>query len=122
MPILCALGRHTGYWSYSDPADPHSCRQFRLCQRANCNATEERVWHDVQFPPDGRVRYLSDGDCWAQGICRRCGVPAGILQTVHQWGPFTPKWDEDGAMIVWRVCGHCGCYEEKYPASAEYVS
>lgn len=122
MPILCALGRHSGYWTYADPEDRHSCRQFRLCQRPGCNSTEERVWHDYQFPPDGRVRYSSDEQCWAQGTCTRCGQHGGYIQEVHAWGPFTPRWDEDGTMVVWRVCGHCGRYEEKYPAGAEYVS
>jgi hypothetical protein len=121
MSILCLFGRHDGYWSYADPDDHHSCRQFRLCQRTGCKATEERVWHDIQFPPDGRVRYLADEDCWAQGACTRCGTYGGQVQVVHRWGPFTPRWDDDGRMVVWHVCGHCGRYEEKIPAGTEYA-
>ena len=115
MSILCALGRHTGYWTFADPEDRRSCRQFRLCQRVDCHATEERVWHDFQIPPDGRVRYLTDDDCYAQGACTRCGVYGGNMRTIHDWAPYQREWDNDGDLFMIRTCNHCGGSQTKLP-------
>lgn len=115
MLILCALGRHSGYWTYADPEDRHSCRQFRLCQRPGCNSTEERVWHDYQIPADGRVRYLTDDECYAQGACTRCGVYGGNMRTIHDWSDFQRDWDGDGQLTMVRSCKHCGGWQSKVP-------
>ena len=113
MSILCALGRHDGYWTYADPQDRHSCRQFRLCQRAGCNATEERVGHDFQVPPDGRVRYLNDDNCYAQGACTRCGVYGGFFpREMHAWADYQFDWNSDGQRIKIRSCNHCPAVQE----------
>ena len=118
MSLLCLVGRHAGYWSYADPADRHSCRQFRLCQRKDCHATEDRVWHDFQIPADGRVRYVTEDECWAQGACTRCGMFGGITREIHRWGDFQTDWNGDGEMIKIRHCLHCPGYQER---TAVYV-
>ena len=117
MPLMCLFG-HTGYWSYQNNG---SCRQVRLCQRTGCTATEERLHHDLLVPASPtEIRYWTDDACWARGVCTRCRHLGGPLAERHDWGPFTPRWDDDG-MVVWRVCNHCGRYEEKIPSSAEYA-
>jgi hypothetical protein len=122
VPFLCALGRHSGYWSYADPADPHSCRQFRLCQRRTCNATEERVWHDHQIPPDGRVYYVSDEDCQAMGVCTRCGNIGGYKGIVHRWGDFQHQWNDDGELEAIQYCRHCPAYRVRPSVPVEFMN
>lgn len=119
MSILCALGRHTGYWTYPNP---DSCHQVRLCQRRDCTSTEERLHHELLVPANpAEIRYWTDDACWARGVCTRCRQLGGPITEIHDWGNFTPKWDEDNRMIVWHVCNHCGRYEEKIPAGTEYA-
>lgn len=71
------------------------------------------MWHDFQIPPDGRVRYINDDDCYAQGACTRCGTYGGQFREIHDWAPYQTDWNGDGQMIKVRSCNHCPGYQER---------
>lgn len=121
MSILCALGRHTGYWSSADPANPNSCRQFRLCQRTGCEATETRTAHNFRIPPDGRVMYINDDDCRAHGVCSRCGEIGGYFGPVHRWSDNQQNWNDDSELVVTQYCLHCPAYRVRHSVPVEFM-
>ena len=119
MSLLCLIGRHAGYWSYTNDG---SCNQVRFCTRTDCDSTEQRAGHDYQIPPDGRVLYVGDDNCYAKGICTRCGQAGGFVGVVHKRGDWQHDWTDDSEFMAIRFCGHGAVYERKVSGPVDWVS
>jgi hypothetical protein len=100
----CALGFHTGEWSY---LHDRSCQQTRIC--SHCQVASQQLVHDWQS-----WEYESSDDC---RMARRCGRCAETETKVdHVWS--SPLYESDESCALVRPCSRC---KETSPAGNAHV-